>query len=83
MRTSVEISDALLAKARKVMAARRVTLRSLVEEGLRRVLAERTEADHFELRDARFRGPPGFVEGRSERDVAAAIREFNDGASTL
>jgi hypothetical protein len=79
MRTSVVISDALLEKARKVMAKRRVTLRSLVEEGLRRVLEGDGEAE-FRPRDARFSGPLGFAEGRSERDVAAAIREFNDDA---
>lgn len=83
MRTSIDISDALLAKARKVMAKKRVTLRSLVEEGLRRVLDEDPRASDFELRDARFDGPTGFAPGATEADVAAAIRELNERSARL
>jgi Arc/MetJ family transcription regulator len=80
MRTSIEISDALLARARKIVGRRRVTLRALVEEGLRHVLREEQQGSRFRLRDARFEGPAGFVAGRTEADVAHAIREFNEGA---
>lgn len=80
MRTSVEISDALLAKARKVIARRRVTLRALIEEGLRRVLAEERETEMTAMADRRFDGPLGFAPGRGEADVAEAIRAFNEGA---
>ena len=38
MKTTVEISDALLEEARKVAARRNVTLRTLIEEGLRQVV---------------------------------------------
>jgi Arc/MetJ family transcription regulator len=78
MRTSIEISDSLLARARKLMARKRVTLRSLVEEGLRRVLGEERDGSAFRLRDARFDGPTGFAAGRSETDIERAIRELNE-----
>lgn len=79
MRTSVEISDALLERARAVMAEQGVTLRALVEEGLRRVLDEPRRAEPFALRDARFDGTLGFVPGRDESAVSDAIREMNEG----
>lgn len=40
MKTTVEISDALLERAKERAAARETTLRALIEEGLRSVLAE-------------------------------------------
>lgn len=56
MKTTVEISDALLAEAKKVMKKRRVTLRGLIEEGLRRRLAEESTGSPFRLRQASFSG---------------------------
>jgi hypothetical protein len=50
MKTTVEIPDALLAAARKLAMTRGTTLRALVEEGLRRVIHERS-AERFNLRD--------------------------------
>lgn len=69
MRTWIDISDALLARARKVMAKERVTL------------DDDPRAAAFELRDARFHGPAGFAPGASEGDVSTAIRELNERAS--
>lgn len=80
MRTTIELSDNLLARAKKLMAKRKLTLRALVEEGLRRVLdEEQAESRRFELEDASFKGPRGFAEGMSEQDLARVLRETNEG----
>jgi hypothetical protein len=56
MKTTVEISDALLEAARKVAAAEGTTLRELIEAGLRQALAGRKKQGKFKLRKASFRG---------------------------
>ncbi len=55
MKTTVEISDALLAQARALAAREGTTLRDLVERGLRAVLAE-TPAKPYALKDCSFDG---------------------------
>jgi hypothetical protein len=71
MKTTVEISPALLAAAKKRAAGRGTTLRALIEEGLRRVLdEEQTARRGFRLRDASVRGKglqPGVREGDWEQ----------------
>ena len=56
MKTTLEISDPLLQEARKTAALEGVTLRALVERGLRRVVAEAKLGKPFELRRASFNG---------------------------
>jgi len=56
MKTTLDISDPLLRDARKVAAREGVTLRSLVEQGLRRVVAEKQRKPTFRLRQVTFRG---------------------------
>lgn len=56
MKTTIEITDTLLAEAREVAARERASVRALVEEGLRRVLDERRSRGEFRLRKASFRG---------------------------
>lgn len=67
MKTTVEISPALLARARKLAARRRTTLRALIEAGLRHVLAsEGGRRTPYRLPDARVNGQgvqPGIREG--------------------
>jgi Arc/MetJ family transcription regulator len=79
MRTTIELSDSLLARARRIMAKRKVTLRALVEEGLRRVVEEDQAAPGFELRDASFKGPTGFANGAGPEDIQRVLREVNEG----
>ena len=63
MRTTIEINDALAARAKILMAKRGTTMRALVEEGIRRVVeADATEAETFALRDASA-GAGGLREG--------------------
>lgn len=56
MKTTVEISDALLDEAKRVASRESSTLRELIEEGLRRSLDERRKKRAFHLRRASFRG---------------------------
>lgn len=75
MKTTVEISDALLDAAKRTAAERGTTLRSLVEEGLRHVLEEHHPSINFALRDASVGGrglQEGVGEGNWEQIVAIA-----------
>jgi Arc/MetJ family transcription regulator len=56
MKTTVEISDPLLQRAKRLAAKENTTLRELVEAGLRRVLEERSSRRQFVLRDVRVHG---------------------------
>jgi hypothetical protein len=56
MKTTIEISDALLEAARQVSRREKSSVRSLVEEGLRKVIAEREHSCGFRLRKATFKG---------------------------
>lgn len=55
MKTTVEISDALLAEAREVARRHNTTLRALLDEGLRIALRQRRE-HRFTLRRVPFGG---------------------------
>ena len=56
MKTTVEISDALLKDAKRLAARDRTTLRTLIESGLRHELAARRQPAEFRLRKATFKG---------------------------
>jgi hypothetical protein len=56
MKTTIEISDPLLHEARELAAREGVTLRTVVERGLHRVLAEGKHRVRFKLRRASFKG---------------------------
>lgn len=56
MKTTIEISDPLLRQARKLASQKGTTLRALIEQGLRQVLAEKRQSADFRLRRVTFRG---------------------------
>jgi len=56
MKTTVELSDALLAEARKIATREGVTVRTLIEQGLRHALNQRKQRGRFHLRKATFNG---------------------------
>jgi len=56
MKTTVDIANNLLEEARKLAAQEGKTIKALVEEGLRKVLAERQRDQGFQLRKATFKG---------------------------
>jgi len=55
-KTTVEISDSLLREARKIAVREGITLRMLIERGLRHVIVETKQSKPFKLRDASFEG---------------------------
>jgi len=70
MKTTIEIADALLKQAKRVAAKEGTTVRALIEQGLRRALAERKRRGGFRLRRATFKGrglQPGVMELSWER----------------
>jgi hypothetical protein len=77
MKTTVEIADSLLAAARRRARARGVTLRTLIEEGLRRVLREEAAAGSFRLRRASFKGTGRASDTREWDAVRALIYREN------
>ena len=56
MKTTIEISDSLLDEAKRLAAKEGTTIRSYVEQGLRRIVAERKSRGLFRLRKATFKG---------------------------
>lgn len=65
MKTTIDISDNLMSRCRKVVHERHVTFRSLVEDGLTRVLEERGRRQPFKLRAVKV-GSGGFQPGFDE-----------------
>jgi len=69
MKTTIEISDDLLARAKRLARKEGRTLRDVVEEALRQRLAERGRAAAFRLKRRPFKGrgrQPGIAEGQWE-----------------
>lgn len=75
MKTTVEIADELLERAREAARRERTTLRALVEEGLRTSIEQRKRGHRFQLRDASVAGQglaPEFRDASWERIRDAA-----------
>jgi hypothetical protein len=73
VKTTVEISDSLLRRAREVAAREGITLRTLVERGLHHVVAETKRGPPFKLRRASFKG-----EGRQAELCGASWDTLRD-----
>lgn len=75
MKTTVEISDALLDEARRVAHEENTTLRTIIEEGLRAAIEQRkcARAMKFRLRDYSFGGS-----GLQPEFAGATFREILD-----
>jgi len=56
MKTTVELPDELLREAQNVARAEETTLKSLLEEGLRAVIARHRSSQQFTLRDSSVDG---------------------------
>jgi Arc/MetJ family transcription regulator len=70
MKTTIEISDSLLDEAKRLAAKEGTTVRAYVEQGLRRIVAERKSRGQFRLRKASFKGKwlqPGVENATWER----------------
>ena len=82
MKTTIQIADPILIEARDVATQSSTTLRALVEEGLRLVIAQRrAQGGSFCLRRATFRGEglqPGWQHASWEQ-LRAAIYEDHGG----
>jgi len=70
MKTTIEISDSLLEETKRLAAKEGTTVRAFVEQGLRRIVAERKSRGVFRLRKATFKGEglqPGVQDATWER----------------
>jgi hypothetical protein len=56
MKTSIEISDSILTQAKKLAGEQNLTLRSLIEEGLLKVIKERSEKGSVRVTPVVFDG---------------------------
>lgn len=76
MKTTIELPEPLVERAKRLAARDSTTLRELIEIGLRRVLEERESCpEPFRLRDARVDG-----RGLSEEFVGAAWSDLRGAA---
>ncbi len=75
MKTTMEINDELLKRARAVSRRENTTLRGLVEQGLRQVLRGRRPGSPRKPRMHVFGGKTGFTEDFQPADWAAIKEE--------
>lgn len=75
VKTTLEISDALLLKAKAVAKSEHTTLRALTEEGLAKVLDEKERPSTIQVKPVTFKG-----EGLGEGFEGANWSTFRDAA---
>lgn len=75
MKTTLDIQDALLERAKRHAKKVRRPLRAIVEEGLRRVLSAASPRETYRLRDASVGDPgaPDPLEAFTWQDLRAEI----------
>ena len=73
MKTTVDIADALFHDARQIAAARSLTMRQIIEAGLRKVIAESAKPP-FKLQDGAF-GGEGLVRPMNWDEIRDEIYE--------
>jgi hypothetical protein len=76
MKTTVEIADPLLEEAKREAQRLGVTLRELIERGLRRELDQRKEAKPFKLRDGSVGGQGVYPGVRQDDPRAMRLYSF-------
>jgi len=81
MKTTIDISDSLLQEAKKLSSQSQITLRSLVEQGLREIISRQKSDQKFKLRKASFRGNglQDEFRGESWQKIRAAAYERHGG----
>lgn len=77
MKTTIDIDDALLEQARVQARQRGITLRALVEQGLRTVLIQESNEQAFKLRKATF-GGQGLSPEAVSLDAAGLLELANE-----
>jgi len=75
MKTTIEISDSILTRAKQLAREQNVTLRSLAEEGLRKVIEERSARGSCRVSPVTFRG-----NGLSQEFQGATWEQIQDAA---
>ena len=75
MKTTLDIQDTLLLRAKKVSKSTGRPLRALVEEGLRQVLEESSRTESYRMPDRSVGNPddPNPLEGLSWQDLRDEI----------
>jgi hypothetical protein len=56
MKTTIQIPDSLFHEVRKLAHQEQTTMKALVEEGLRKIIAEHKQRGRFRLRKVTFKG---------------------------
>jgi hypothetical protein len=56
VKTTIELPEPLFAQARRYASAHGMTMKALIEQGLRKVMAEKNEPKPFKLRDGSVKG---------------------------
>jgi hypothetical protein len=75
MKTTIDISDSILLEAKQLACEQNVTLRNLTEEGLRKVIEERSARKPCQIHPVTFQG-----EGLSAEFQGVAWAQMRDAA---